>query len=154
MSEELSAPDPAWWDAWRGVLFAFAATMQIVEKDMQRHSGMSLTFMDVLGRLNDTPGHRMRMSELQERALFTLSGMTRIVDRMEAAGLVERAAVPGDRRGVSVSLTDKGKMTYEAALARHQADIERVFAARLTPDEQEGVARNLWGFWHEGGSRP
>lgn len=154
MSEEPSTPDPAWWDAWRGVLFTFAATMPVVEKDMQRHSGMSLTFMDVLGRLNDTPGHRMRMTELQERALFTLSGMTRLVDRIEAEGLVERSPVPGDRRGVAVSLTEKGVRVYEAAMALHRADIERVFASRLTPEQQERVAADLWGFWHRADETP
>lgn len=154
MDENASDRDPAWWDAWRGVLFAFASTIQVVERDMQRHSGMSLSFMDVLGRLNDTPDLRLRMTELQDRALFTLSGMTRLVDRMEAAGLVERAPVPGDRRGVSVSLTEKGQAAYAAALAKHRDDIERVFASKLTPDQQERVGRDLWGFWHAEDDNP
>jgi DNA-binding MarR family transcriptional regulator len=142
--------DPAWWDAWRGILFASAKVLNIVERDLLEHSGFSLNFMDVMGRLHDAPDQRLRMQELQERSLFTHSGMTRVVDRVERAGYVRRESVPGDRRGVFVVLTPEGKRAYEEALEKHYRDIEREFATHLTPDQQRAVADALHGFWHEG----
>ena len=141
--------DPRWWDAWRGVIFANAKVLHAVERDLQERSGLSLAFMDVLGRLYDAPERRLRMQELQERSLFTSSGMTRLVDRIEAAGLVLRERVPGDRRGVFVVITTEGAAAYERALTQHRSDVEREFGSRLTPDQHEAVADALAQFWHE-----
>jgi len=139
--------DPTWWDAWRGVLFANARVLHAVERNLQEHTGLSLAFLDVLGRLYDAPERRLRMQELQEQSLFTSSGMTRLVDRVEAAGLVGRERVPGDRRGVCVVLTAEGESAYERAIAQHRADIEREFGSRLTPGQQQAVAAALAQFW-------
>lgn len=149
MQNDALNQDPVWWDSWRGVLFAYAAVIHTLERDIQAHSGISLAILDVMARLHDAPDNRLRMTELQERALFSLSGLTRVVDRMEAAGLVNRENVPGDRRGVLVALTATGLDTYRAAMARHQDDVERVFADRLTPSQHAAVAGGLWSFWHE-----
>lgn len=142
-------PDPLWFDAWRGILFANAKVLRAVEPKLQEHSGISLVFLDVLGRLYDAPGGKLRMQELQQRSLFTHSGMTRLVDRIEAAGLVRRESVPGDRRGVWVVITPEGCRLYEKALARHRLDLEQEFASRLTSAQQQAVAEALSQFWHE-----
>ena len=141
--------EPEWWDAWRGVVFANARILRVAEQSLQEETGLSLAFLDVLGRLSDTPDQRLRMQELQERSLFTRSGMTRLVDRVEAAGFVRRERVPGDRRGVAVVLTDEGRRAYEAGLAIHRRDVEREFASRLTERKQRAVAEALWEFWHD-----
>lgn len=141
-------PDPRWFDAWRGVLFANAKVLRAVEPKLEEHSGISLVFLDVLSRLLDAGGS-LRMQELQARSLFTRSGITRLVDRIEAAGLVRREAVPGDRRGVSVVITPEGARLYAEAIERHKADLERDFAGRLTPAEVEAVADALAKFWRE-----
>jgi DNA-binding MarR family transcriptional regulator len=141
--------DAAWWDAWRGILFASSAVLHAVEPDLQRDHGLSLTFLDVLGRLYDAPEQRLRMQELQERSLFTRSGMTRLVDRIEDAGFARRERVPGDRRGVFVVLTPEGATAYEVGLAGHRADIEREFSGRLTPAQHRAVADALAQFWHD-----
>ena len=105
--------------------------------------------LDGLGRLYDAPEQRLRMQELQERSLFTPSGMTRLVDRLDGDGFVTREPVPGDRRGVLVVLTPDGARAYERAIAKHQADIEREYASLLTPAQHEAVADALDQFWHE-----
>ncbi len=143
------ASDPAWWDAWRGVLFTQTSVMRAVERTFEERSGFPMTFLDVLGRLFDAPVQQLRMQELQARSLFTHSGMTRLVDRIEEAGLVRRERVPGDRRGVRVVLTTEGAEAYESGLAVHRADLEREFASRLTPVQHRAVADALNGFWHE-----
>ena len=91
----------------------------------------------------------LRMQELEELALFTRGGLTRLVDRIEAAGLVRREPVPGDRRGVRVVLTTDGRERYTAAMARHREVIEREFGRRLTPAQHRSVADALWSWWHD-----
>jgi DNA-binding MarR family transcriptional regulator len=140
-----------WWDAWRGMLFASNKVLKTVERDLKEHSGFSLTYLDVLSRLYDAPGRSLRMLELQERSLFTYTGMTRLVDRIERDGLVRRERVPGDRRGVSVVLTSKGAAAYEQAFERHKRDVEREFAGRLTFEQHRAVADALAQFWHDEG---
>ena len=141
--------DPVWWDAWRGVIFANAKVLHAVERSLQERTGLTLTFLDVLGRLYDAPDRRLRMQELQERSLFTHTGMTRLVDRIEEAGFVRREPVPGDRRGVFVVLTPEGGEAHEAGIAQHRADVEREFGSRLADEEHRSVADALAQFWHE-----
>lgn len=108
-------------------------------------------WFDVLSRLADAPPVGLRMQELEELALFTRGGLTRLVDRIEAAGLVRREPVPGDRRGVRVVLTDEGRQRYAAAIARHLEVIEREFGRRLTDAQHRMVADALWPWWHDAG---
>lgn len=138
-----------WFDAWRGIIFAHAKVFHAVERSLEEHSGIPLTFLDVLSRLYDAPAHRLRMQELQERSLFTSGGITRLIDRIEQAGLVSREKVPGDRRGVSVVLTAEGVRLYEEAFARHKADLEREFAPRLSMQEHRAVGQALAQFWSD-----
>ncbi|MBI2767840.1 MAG: MarR family transcriptional regulator [Chloroflexi bacterium] len=147
MANEATSVGPPWFDAWRGIIFANAKVFREVERKLEEHSGISLAFLDALSRLYDAPGGRLRMQDLQARSLFTHSGMTRVVDRIEAVGLVRRESVPGDRRGVSVLITEKGKRLYEESIVRHQVDIEEAFARRLTPAQHKAVADALSQFW-------
>ena len=143
--------DPVWFDSWRGVLFASARILQVADRDMLEHDGFPLTWFDVLARLFDAPPAGMRMQELEELALFNRGGMTRLVDRIEAASLVRREPVPGDRRGVRVVLTAEGRHRYAAALLRHRQVIEREFGRRLTPAQHRAIAEALWSWWHDAG---
>ena len=149
VANESERPDPLWWDAWRGLIFTHARVFGAVEAPLREHTGLSLVFLDVLGRLHDAPNRRLRIQELQERSLFTKSGMTRLVDRMEASGFVRREPVPGDRRGVFVVLTEEGERTYEVAIAQHQSDVEREFGSKLTELQQRAVADALRDFWQD-----
>lgn len=139
--------DTAWWDAWRGVVFAQARILHAVERSLKKHSGLSLASIDALGRVYDSAEGRLRMQDIQERSLFTFSGMTRVIDRLESLGLVRREQVPGDRRGVFVVITPEGRETYSSAIEKHRADIEREFGARLTPEQHRAVAEALRQFW-------
>ena len=98
--EDPTRPEALWNDAWRGVLFASARVLRIAELDLIAREGFPLTWLDVLAQLYHAPDNGLRMQELGERSLFTRSGLTRLVDRIEGAGLVRREPVPGDRRGV------------------------------------------------------
>ncbi len=146
------AADETWFDAWRGVLFASARALRVADQDMVEHDGFPLTWLDVLAQLADAGPAGLRMQELEEVALFTRGGLTRLVDRIEAAGLVRREPVPGDRRGVLVVLTGDGRQRHDAAFARHREVIEREFGRRLTPAQHRAISDALWPFWHGDGA--
>jgi DNA-binding MarR family transcriptional regulator len=148
--EDPSRPGALWNDAWRGVLFASSRVLRAAELDLIARAGFPLTWLDILAQLYDAGDDGLRMQELQDRSLFTRSGMTRLVDRMEEAGLVRRATVPGDRRGVRVVLTPEGRRRHTEAFVDHLEVIEREFGGRLTPDQQRDVAKALAVFWKDG----
>lgn len=147
--DDPSRPAAMWNDAWRGVLFASARVLRVAELDLLATAGFPLTWLDILAQLYDAGDGGLRMAELQERSLFTRSGLTRLVDRMEGAGLVRREPVPGDRRGVRVVLTPEGRRRHTDVFVDHLRVIEREFGGRLTPDQQRAVADALAGFWNE-----
>jgi DNA-binding MarR family transcriptional regulator len=148
-NEDASRPEALWIDAWRGALFATSRVLRVAELDLIAREGFPLTWLDVLAQLYDAGGAGLRMQELEERSLFTRSGLTRLVDRMAEAGLVRRDPVPGDRRGVLVALTPEGRRRHGEAFVLHLELIEREFASRLTPDQQRAVADALAVFWRE-----
>lgn len=150
--EDVSRPEVLWLDAWRGVLYASARVLQLAEPELISSVGFPLTWLDVLAQLYDAPDNKLRIQEIQERSLFTRSGITRLIDRIEAAGLVSREPVAGDRRGVLVALTAEGFRRHRAAFVAHLPVIEREFARRLTPEQQRTVADALASFWRDGQS--
>jgi DNA-binding MarR family transcriptional regulator len=152
--EDGSRPAALWYDAWRGVLFATSRTLQIAEPELIASAGFPLTWLDVLAQLYDAADAGLRMQELEQRSLFTRSGLTRLVDRIEAAGLVRREAVAGDRRGVQVVLTAEGRRRHDAAFADHNKVIERVFGRRLSAAQLTAVAEALATFWHDDEAPP
>ena len=149
-----SRPALTWFDAWRGVVYANAKVLRVAEADLVARLGFPLSWLDVLAQLHDAPQGSLRIQELQAGSLFTPSGITRLVDRIEAAGLVRRERVVGDRRGVRVVLTPEGRRRHDEAFRAHLPIIEREFASRLTADQHRAVADALSPFWHDdpGGS--
>jgi DNA-binding MarR family transcriptional regulator len=143
-----SRPDRQWFDAWRGVVYANAKVLRVAEADLVEKMGFPLSWLDVLAQLHDAPECSLRIQELQDGSLFTPSGITRLVDRIETAGLVRRERVPGDRRGVLVVLTPAGRRRHDEAFLAHLPVIEREFASRLTAQQQRAVADALSPFWH------
>ena len=122
---------------WRTFLGAHAAVVGQVEADLQRAGLPPLSWYDVLWALHEAPGRRLRMRELADHVVLTRTGMTRLVDRIEAAGLLRREPVPGDRRGAYAVLTDDG-----VALLRRMWPVysRRVQAAFVEPIGSDGAA--------------
>jgi MarR family 2-MHQ and catechol resistance regulon transcriptional repressor len=97
--------------------------------------GLSLVEFEVLLRLGRSPGRLLRMNQLAGQVALTTSGLTRVVDRLERAGLVSRRACPDDRRGLWAVLTESGLARLTAALPGHLALLERHFVSRFQPEE-------------------
>ncbi len=116
-----------------------AALLRSTECTLER-AGLSHQWFEVLLRLGRTPGHRLRMSELAAAmSSITPSGLTRLIDRMNEAGLVDRVQCQEDRRGAFAVLTDAGRARLEEVFPAHLADIERVYTSVLSERELEGV---------------
>lgn len=94
--------------AWRAFLRAHSAMLRRIGRDLDEAGLPPLSWYDVLAALRDAPEARLRQVELAERVLLSKSGLSRLVDRIAARGLVERAACPSDRRAFFVGLTDAG----------------------------------------------
>ena len=112
-------PDPQQLGAWRLFLRTHAHLTRVLEAELLAEHQLTLPSYDVLLQLAEAPGRRLRMTELADRVLLSRSGLTRLVDRMEKEGLVERAACPGDARGTHAVLTDAGLSRLRAAAPTH-----------------------------------
>lgn len=135
--EGLSGPEMA---AWHGFLRVHATLVRTLDDEMQTNHGISLTQFEVLLLLAGTKSGASRMSELADGALLSLSGLSRLVDRLTAMGLVERAQCPTDRRGALAVLTTAGRRRFDEALPTHLAGVRRLFVDRLPSDALADLA--------------
>lgn len=127
--------------AWRAFLRAHAVITRALEAELVADQDLPLASYDVLVQLAEAPGHRLRMTELADAVLLSRSGVTRLVDRLEKAGLVSRCRVEGDGRGVAAELTPEGLTRLRVASRTHLAGVARHFVARLDPNDLAALER-------------
>lgn len=139
-AQSLSSPSPERLLAWRLYLESALALIDVLEADMQRDSGLPVRWYDVLIHLEDAPDG-VRMNEIADRILYSKSGLTRIIDGMERAGLVRRVRPEDDRRSIFVFLTDQGRETMEQARLQHRNWIEQHFSRHLADDDIAALVR-------------
>jgi DNA-binding MarR family transcriptional regulator len=116
---------------WLRFVETHAAIVRRLDEDLRAKSGLTLSSFEVLYELVRAPANRLRMAELADRLLFTRSGVTRLVERLERDGFVERKDCASDGRGVYAIVTEKGFDTFEAAAASHADGIRNLFFDRL-----------------------
>lgn len=115
----------------------------ILGRALERECGISHLMYEVLLILGRAGGPGLSMRALAQEQVLTTGGATRLVDRMEAAGLVERVEDPDDRRGRLVRLTAAGEETTVRASRLHVENIRRYFLAPLPPENRERFAEDL-----------
>jgi len=125
--------------AWRGLLFAQAKVLGALEADMTDQHDLPMSWFDVLSRLNQAPNKRLRMHELEESVLFTRSGITRLADRIEEAGLIRRERSAEDRRGVYLMITQAGIDKIDEVWPDHVASIQKHFGQYLNGQDVESL---------------
>jgi DNA-binding MarR family transcriptional regulator len=135
--------DEARLAAWRALLTAHAVVTDKIDREMVAAGVAPLTWYDVLVELAEAPAHRLRLHDLADRVVLSRSGLTRLVDRLEAAGLVRREAVAGDRRGAFAVLTDAGAAAQRRAWPVYAHGIAAHFANHLTADEATVIGQAL-----------
>ncbi|WP_041952792.1 MarR family winged helix-turn-helix transcriptional regulator [Microbispora sp. H10830] len=98
-------------------------------------AGLSEVDFETLIRLARSPERRLRMSDLAAQTSLSTSGITRVVDRLERDGLVERHACASDRRASYAVLSEAGAERLRAVLPQHVEDIETWFTGLLTENQ-------------------
>lgn len=127
--------------AWKGMLAAHRDITAAIDDQLKREHDISLGFYAVLLLLAEAPERSMRMGQLANGILISHSGLTRLVDRMVARGLVERHTCSEDRRGTWARLTEAGAERFRQARPTHLAAIREHFVSRLDDDDLERLAR-------------
>jgi DNA-binding MarR family transcriptional regulator len=131
-------PDSCRLAAWMALLDAHSRLTSRLEADLERGYGLSLAQYEVLYRLQDAPGRRLRLNELTSHARMTKSGVSRLVDRMQSSGLLRTERCPSDRRGAFAVLTGEGEAVFARAAALHLRGVQDNFGRHL--DDEEAAA--------------
>jgi DNA-binding MarR family transcriptional regulator len=127
---------------WRGFLSTHSRINGALGEEMEASCGLTLSEYEVMLKVAMStvpPG----VSEIAARMLISTSGISRLIDRLELRGLLERRLAEGDGRGRTVSLTDAGKVHFEEAHRVHLAGVRRLFLSRVDVPEQKQLAE----FW-------
>jgi DNA-binding MarR family transcriptional regulator len=140
--QSLSSPSADRLRAWRLYFESALALIDVLDAELERDAGIPMRWYDALIHLEETPDG-LRMNELAERILYSKSGLTRVVDRLEDAGLVRRVRPEGDRRSILVVLTDKGRATMEHARRHHRHAIEQHFSEHLSDTDIKALTHAL-----------
>ena len=126
--------------AWRGLLRVHSALVKALDAELLAEHDLPLTSYEVLINVQAAPGHRRRMAELAEGVLLSRSGMTRLVDRLERDGLIERDACTEDGRGMFAVLTETGEELLSRARRTHLDGVRERFLQHFDRDELEQLA--------------
>ncbi len=123
--------------AWRAFLKAHAIIIDRIDHDLVAAERLPLSSYDVLIELYEAPERRLRMHELAQRVVLSRSGLTRLVDRLEAEGLLTRDRCGTDRRGAYAVITEQGVAALRRAWPVYARGIVEYFAQWLTPEEAQ-----------------
>jgi DNA-binding MarR family transcriptional regulator len=143
-TQEASALQPDFPDTvWVRFLRAHAALTRELSSRLEAVHELTLRDFDVLVQLYYAEGRRMRRIDLARSVLLTASGITRLLDGLESAGLVAKDRCDSDARVTYAVLTEAGVKKIEEARESHLADIEELFGSRFSPQEREQLAELL-----------
>ena len=142
MKQPLSTPSSDELRSWRLYFESALALVDVLDDELEEAVGIPMRWYDVLVQLEDFPDG-VAMKELAGRILYSKSGLTHVVDRMEQEGLVRRVRPENDRRSIHIVLTDKGVETMEEARRHHRDGIDRHFAQHLTESDVKALTRAL-----------
>lgn len=120
--------------AWQAFLRAHSTMLRRISRDLDEADLPPLAWYDVLAALHAASDRRLRQVELAEQVLLSNSGLSRLIDRIEAKGLVERTSCPSDRRSFYIALTDEG--------ARMLERMWPVYTRRIAEDFLPAVGQN------------
>ncbi len=138
--------EPRWLDegemrAWRNYVVGAAMLSDRLHRELQTDHDLSLADYEVMVRLSEQPGGRMRMSQLAEDVASSKSRVSHQVARMEKEGLVRRRECPEDGRGVFAELTADGARVLQNSAPTHVRGVREHMVDLLSPEEQEVLAK-------------
>jgi DNA-binding MarR family transcriptional regulator len=129
--------------AWASLVHTHATVVEAVEERLMAEAGLPLPWHEVLVRVSRAGKELMRMQELARSVLLSKSGLTRLADRMEQAGLIQRRACPSDRRGVFIGITDRGREALDRAGPVFLAAVREHLTDRLSRTELDNLVTLL-----------
>jgi DNA-binding MarR family transcriptional regulator len=129
--------------AWRGVLNTHARLTTQIESALADAGLPQLAWYDVLWALQRAPGKALRMGELADAVTISRSGLTRLVDRIEADGLLERRPSAGDRRAIEVTITAAGSKLLRRMWPVYEQVLREQFEAKLSGPEARALTKAL-----------
>jgi DNA-binding MarR family transcriptional regulator len=128
-------------DAWIGLLETHKQLTRALDAELEAHHGLSLSGLELLGRLARAEDHQLRLSALAQAAGLSLSRVSRLIDLLEARKLVRRRPCAEDARAVEAHLTKQGLALAREAQATHFASVQQRFFDQLEPGELEALAQ-------------
>jgi DNA-binding MarR family transcriptional regulator len=128
-------------EAWIGLLETHKQLTRALDAELDAQHGLSLSGLELLGRLAAAEGQHLRLSVLAQETALSLSRVSRIIDLLEARQLVRREPCPEDARAIEAHLTEDGLSLARQAQATHFASVQHRFFDQLEPGELEVLAR-------------
>jgi DNA-binding MarR family transcriptional regulator len=129
-----------WMPAWLALVRTHTRLWEQVEAQMRRDTGLTMARYDVLAHL-DMSGGRLGLTDLACSILLSQSGLSKLLDRMEAAGLVRRDPDPRDGRAAFAAITPQGRSVVRKARQGHHEFLRQAFAQALDDDDLADLAR-------------
>lgn len=131
--------------AWSNLLRLHARLVPAIDAELQRATGLSLGWYDVLLELNAAPERRLRMLDLGEAVVLSRTRVSRVVDELERAGHVARIPNPDDGRSAFASLTPSGRALLRKAAPVYLEAIRRQLGSRISVRDARELRRILEG---------
>jgi DNA-binding MarR family transcriptional regulator len=149
-------PSPEHVAAWRALLTAHADLTERIDGSLREAGVIPLRWYDALLALYQAPDRRLRLADMAEAALLSRSGLSRLVDRLEGAGMLSREPVADDARGAYAVLTPEGLLALRRCWRIYGRQIDELIGRRMTSTEARSVAdllRRLVGRSDDGRGR-
>lgn len=130
-------------EAWRELLIIHARVVPRLDDDLRRRTDIDLQTYDTLLHVFEAGETGIRMSTLADKVVITRAGLTSLIDRIQARGLLRRVPDPDDRRATRVVLTAEGEAVFRSAAPIHVEGIDAYFAEHLSDADAETLLRIL-----------
>jgi MarR family 2-MHQ and catechol resistance regulon transcriptional repressor len=145
--EQITAADDRLVTTFGRLVEAHATLGRRTGRSLEQRCGIPTAWFEVLLRIARADGAQVSMGGLAQQVALTSGGITRLLDRMVEAGLVQRLPCPTDRRVQFAALTDQGRSKLDEALLVHSADLREVFAGFTAQDldDLDGLLDRLRG---------
>jgi DNA-binding MarR family transcriptional regulator len=152
-SRPLSAHDPR-IEPWRAFLQAHARVARRLDEELRAEHDLSVAEYDALLNIAEAPDRRLRMRRLADQVVLSKSGVTRLIDRLVADGLVERSSCTTDARGAEAVLTEAGLRRLRAASRTHLRGIADHFLDVVDDADLQVVDRVMRAVADRAGTEP
>ncbi len=137
----MAADDPdRWMGAWLSLVRTHARLWDEIEAQMRREHGLTMARYDVLAHL-DSNGGRLGLGELASSIVLSPSGLSKLVNRMEASGLIRREPDPRDARSVFAAITPRGRVLVAKARRSHHRLLQQRFGDALDDRDVADLTR-------------